>query len=118
MRDADCVRFLQWALPRLRLRWAGFRKVRKQVCKRIARRLGQLELPDLAAYVSLLSRRPEEWEHLDGLCRVTISRFYRDRAVFDCLGNEVLPELAAQARARGQRALRAWSAGCASGQKK
>ena len=34
--------FLQWALPRLRLRWAGFRKVRHQVCKRLRRRLDEL----------------------------------------------------------------------------
>jgi len=33
MNDNDCVEFLQWALPRLHLRWPGFRKVRAQVCK-------------------------------------------------------------------------------------
>jgi hypothetical protein len=32
--DAECVVFLQWALPRLGLRWQGFRKVRRQVCRR------------------------------------------------------------------------------------
>ena len=26
--EDECAAFLQWALPRLRLRWAGFRKVR------------------------------------------------------------------------------------------
>ena len=35
MKDADCVAFLQWCLPRLEMRWPGFRKVRGQVCKRI-----------------------------------------------------------------------------------
>ena len=33
--DADCTAFLQYALPRLNLRWPGFRKVRRQVCKRL-----------------------------------------------------------------------------------
>ena len=50
MRDADCTAFLQEALPRLHLRWKGFRRVRRQVCKRIARRLTELGLPDLDAY--------------------------------------------------------------------
>jgi len=39
MTDMDCVAFLQWALPKLHLRWAGFRKVRRQVCRRIERRM-------------------------------------------------------------------------------
>jgi chemotaxis protein methyltransferase CheR len=113
MRDAECVRFLQGALPRLRLRWAGYRKVRGQVCKRLGRRLAELGLADLAAYEDFLEGHPSEWARLDGMCRVTISRFYRDRGVFDFLGEVVLPELA---RAAGERELRCWSAGCASGE--
>ena len=50
MKDADCVLFLQWALPQIGLRWPGFRKVRGQVCKRVARRVRELGLPDLLAY--------------------------------------------------------------------
>ncbi|MCH7911109.1 MAG: chemotaxis protein CheR, partial [Candidatus Hydrogenedentes bacterium] len=44
MKDNDCVQLLQWALPQLRMRWQGFRKVRRQVCKRIQRRWDELEL--------------------------------------------------------------------------
>jgi chemotaxis protein methyltransferase CheR len=113
VRDAECVRFLQWALPRLRLRWAGYRKVRGQVRKRLARRLRELELADLGAYEAHLKEHPDEWMRLDGLCRITISRFYRDRGVFDFLGGELLPELA---RAAADREVRCWSAGCASGE--
>jgi hypothetical protein len=39
MTDQECVALLQWALPRLGLRWSGFRRVRRQVCKRISRRM-------------------------------------------------------------------------------
>lgn len=35
----DCVAFLQWALPQLGLRWAGYRRVRGTVCRRLRRRL-------------------------------------------------------------------------------
>jgi hypothetical protein len=38
MTDSECVDFLQWALPQLGLRWPGFRKVQRQVHKRISRR--------------------------------------------------------------------------------
>lgn len=115
MRDDECVELLRWALPRLRLRWEGFRKVRRQVCRRIERRFGELGLSDAAAYRRYLEATPGEWQHLDGLCHVTVSRFYRDLAVFAFLESTVLPELARRAVERG-RAVEVWSAGCASGE--
>ncbi len=116
MHDDACTSFLQWCLPRLNKRWAGFRKVRGQVCKRLARRLQELELRSLDAYRDYLAAHPDEWERLDAMCRVTISRFYRDRGVFDALRDPLLPDLARRLRARGASVLRAWSAGCASGE--
>ncbi len=116
VKDTDCVGFLQWALPRLELRWSGFRRVRRQVCKRLARRLRVLGLDDLSAYQAVLGQDPEEWRRLDQLCRISISRFYRDREVWRRLETELLPTLARQATARGIRRLRIWSAGCASGE--
>jgi chemotaxis protein methyltransferase CheR len=73
----------------------------------------ELGLGDFSAYETHLNEHPDEWGHLDGLCRVTISRFYRDRGVFDFLGETVLPGLARDA---GDRGVRCWSAGCASGE--
>jgi len=116
MIDSECITFLQWALPRLRLRWTGFRKVRRQVCKRIRRRIGELGLAGTAAYRDHLEHNPLEWSVLDRLCSITISRFYRDRSVFDFLGHDVLSELARTAAANGESVLHAWSIGCASGE--
>jgi len=116
VRDSDCVRFLQWCLPRLGLRWPGYRKVRRTVCKRLRRRLRALDLEDLAAYRAHLERDGPEWQRLDALCSIPISRFYRDRGVFEVLGARVLPDLAESAAERGTERLRAWCAGCASGE--
>jgi chemotaxis protein methyltransferase CheR len=102
------VEFLQWALPRVGLRWAGFRKVRRQVLRRVRRRLEALGLTDLDSYRKFLEAHPAEWESFAALTPVTISRFYRDRAVFDALERVVLPALGSP--------VRAWSAGCASGE--
>ena len=98
------------------LEWAGFRKVRRLVCKRIDRRCRALELGDLAAYRHHLDAIPAEWDELRALCSIPISRFYRDRAVFQALERTILPALAEAAVQRGERALRCWSAGCASGE--
>jgi chemotaxis protein methyltransferase CheR len=114
--DRCCVAFLQWALPRLGLRWAGFRKVRRQVCRRLRRRLGELELADLDAYREHLEAHPEEWTVFDALTAITISRFYRDAQVFRALEHQVLPALAAAAAADPRDRLDAWSAGCGSGE--
>jgi len=119
MNDQECVSFLQWALPHLRMRWAGFRRVRRQVCRRIDRRLRQLDLVNANEYRNHLDRRDrsdDEWRILDSLCRITISRFYRDRGMFDQLAEAVLPALAERASARQQGDLRCWCAGCASGE--
>ena len=116
MHDIECMQFLQWALPQLRMRWQGFRKVRNQVCKRIARRISELGLPDLQAYRQQLHDNRQEWRMLDGLCRVTVSRFYRDKRVFGMLETAYLPTLARQILEQGGSSLRIWSAGCASGE--
>jgi chemotaxis protein methyltransferase CheR len=101
----DCVAFLQWALPRMGRRWAGYRKVRRQVCRRVRRRLETLGLDGYEAYRARLESDPGEWAVLDGLMNVTISRFNRDRGVFEFLRDEVL-----------RPGMRVWSAGCASGE--
>jgi chemotaxis protein methyltransferase CheR len=119
VKDVDCIHFLQWALPRLGLRWAGFRRVRGQVCKRLRRRLAALGLEGLSDYRALLRAEEShkaEWRQLDGLCRVSVSRFYRDKGVWRWLERDLLPQLAVQASARGENRLRIWSVGCASGE--
>jgi chemotaxis protein methyltransferase CheR len=116
MSDAECVELLRWVLPRLRLRWSGFRRVRRQVCRRMRRRMHELGVADAAAYRAHIEAHPEELERIDAMCCIPISRFFRDRSVFAALETKVLPALAARARAAGRPALRVWSAGCASGE--
>jgi chemotaxis protein methyltransferase CheR len=78
------------------------------VCRRISRRIVELGLGGVEAYRARLEGDEREWDVLASLCRVTISRFWRDLAVFEALRDKVLPAL-------GPR-VRAWSAGCASGE--
>ena len=116
MTDTDCVAFLQWALPQLGRRWAGYRKVRRRVCRKVQRRIDELHLDSVDDYRARLAEDPSEWSHLDALLDVTISRFYRDRAVFDFIGGHALPTLVERATTAGNGTIRVWSAGCASGE--
>jgi chemotaxis protein methyltransferase CheR len=95
------------------MRWRGFRKPRRQVCRRITARAAELGLGDLDAYRRYLEEHPREWDQLAVLCRVTISRWFRDRQIWWSLAEEL--EGLAGSRSR-EATLAAWSAGCASGE--
>lgn len=114
--DPNGIQFLQWSLPRIRLRWPGFRRVRRRVYKRLKRRLRELGLPSLDAYQAYLEDHPAEWEVLGSLCWMSITRFYRDRSVFQHLESDILPHLAQLVAGTQDNELSCWSAGCASGE--
>lgn len=116
MVERDCVHLLQEYLPRLGLQWPGYRKVRRLVCKRIRRRMRALSLTGYDDYRRYLDTTLDEWGRLAEMCGIPISRFYRDKRVFDVLGQDLLPALAENARGRDEPRLSAWSAGCASGE--
>lgn len=116
MNDTECVQFLQWALPHLHMRWPGFRRVRSQVCKRLHRRVEQLQLENLSDYRAYLTSHSEEWAVLDTLCQITISRFYRDKMVFSFLEQAIFPYLINMLKRRRETELRIWCAGCGAGE--
>jgi chemotaxis protein methyltransferase CheR len=115
MSEPECTAFLQWALPRLNLRWAGFRKVRGQVCKRLERRIRTLGMTGFGEYRVRLKTDPDEWAVVDAACRITISRFCRDRRVFETIRDHVLPGMARKAEEERRHAT-CWSVGCGSGE--
>ena len=75
----------------------------------------ELGLGNFAAYRARLEADPTEWRILDECCHITISRFFRERDVFEVLRTRVLPDIAARAEREG-RNVQVWSAGCASGE--
>ncbi len=115
LKDPDCVSFLQQILPQLHLRWDRFRRVRRQVCRRLRARFLSLGLEDFAHYKNYLVGHHDEWSVVDACCRITISRFYRDAVVFEQLC-QVLPTLIQLGQERRDSSIRCWCAGCASGE--
>lgn len=116
MHQAKCVAFLRWAMRRMGFDWPGFQHCHRQVCKRLNQRVAELGLADFAAYRDYVLDHDTEWSVVDACCRVTVSRFYRDKDVFDRLTTDILPHLAQDASAGRARSLRAWSAGCGAGE--
>ncbi len=103
--------FLRQVAPSLGLQWRPFK--RRGIKRRIEHRITEIGFTDLEAYLLRISEDRAEREHLSKLLTVTISRFFRDRAVFDALEISILPSLLKQERKKD---LRLWSIGCASGE--
>ncbi len=116
MTDDELVSFLQWALPKIGFRWKGFKKVRRQIGKRLKLRLSELDLYDIGAYKELLQTAPAEWGVFKSFCNITISRFYRDKAVFKTIQENVFPDLIKLAKKTDKQHLNFWSIGCCSGE--
>ncbi len=92
--------------------WAGFRKVRGGVKKRISRHMQELGCPSVEAYIQTMAGRPEIRKDCERHLLVSISRFFRDRQLWRALGQHLLPDLVNGFEAP----IRIWSAGCACGQ--
>ena len=99
-------------LKRLRLSWEGYRRVRKGVRKRLRRRMQQLGCRNVQEYFLTLDINSNARHHCELLMTVSISRFFRDRHLWQSLEHEILPSIIGQHTGK----MKCWSAGCASGE--
>lgn len=103
--------FLKEVAPYFGLQWRLFD--RRGVKRKVERRLAQLGLLDFETYLTRIESDPSEQVYLSKILTVTISRFFRDRAVFDTLQTSILPAILSNSEKHD---LKIWSIGCASGE--
>jgi chemotaxis protein methyltransferase CheR len=111
-----CHELLQDILPKLGYRWAGFRKVRRQICRRIHRRMQDLGINNYHQYMKYIEEHTDEQRLFDSMLDITITRFWRDRGVFRLIETSIFPELISEAEHEKRTHLRCWSAGCCNGE--
>jgi chemotaxis protein methyltransferase CheR len=99
-------------LNRYQFSWEGYRKVRKGVKKRVHRYVKSIHCHTIADFLAELERNNEVRDHCERLMTVSISRFFRDRALWKGLKEHILPEF----MNIGRQKVRFWSAGCACGE--
>lgn len=104
--------FLQQACPSLGLEWRKYR--RRAARHRIDRRMKELGIPDYSSFLERLRTDRSEAEGLADLMRVTVSRYFRDRACWTDLAYKALPRLLAEKPVVST--FRVWSAGCCGGE--
>jgi two-component system, chemotaxis family, CheB/CheR fusion protein len=87
---------------------------RATMLRRIERRLQVNAVPDMLAYRNLLKDNPGEIAALLNDMLIGVTSFFRDRDAFDALERDVMPALF-KGKADGEQ-MRAWVAGCSSGE--
>jgi len=108
MDDAAFGKILQF----FGLSWQGYRKVRKGVKKRVASHMQSTNSRTVDQYLVTLNNHPEEFQRAIELLSVSISRFFRDRHLWEALQERLVPKLLESAGCSVQ----VWSAGCACGE--
>ena len=84
------------------------------VVRRIRRRMQLHHIEDVDRYVSFLRESSDEVLALADELLITVTSFFRDRAVFEAIERDVIPRLFA---GKGpDEPIRAWSVGCATGE--
>ena len=99
-------------LNRFGFSWAGYRRVRKGVKKRLARHMQEMHCGSIENYIEAIEKDRAMRLQFECLMTVSISRFFRDRELWEIMRKKILPFLAKNA----PRAIKVWSAGCASGE--
>jgi chemotaxis methyl-accepting protein methylase len=83
--------FLKEVAPCLGLQWRPFQ--RRGVKRKVERRIIELGFSRFDGYLLKVQKDPEEKSHLSKILIVTISRFFRDKEVFDTLETSLLPAI-------------------------
>jgi chemotaxis protein methyltransferase CheR len=107
----DFDQFIKEAASLLDLQWRRFK--RGGIKRKVERRINELGLPGFEDYLPKIEKDPEEKSHLSQILTVTISRFFRDKMVFDILENSIIPSIVEQ---KGTNDFKIWSIGCANGE--
>ena len=85
------------------------------VRRRLQRRMVATSSPKLRDYIRYVQKHPEEYSRLTSAFLIKVTQFFRDADLFDYLRDTILPRLIEDSR-RGERDLRLWSGGCATGE--
>jgi chemotaxis methyl-accepting protein methylase len=102
--------FLKEATALLGLQWRPLH--RKGIKRKVERRVAEIGLSGFEEYLLGVRKDSEEQRLLSKTLTVTISRFFRDREVFDTLTQSIVPDLLKEDTGE----LRIWCIGCASGE--
>ncbi|MGN6167823.1 MAG: CheR family methyltransferase, partial [Solirubrobacteraceae bacterium] len=87
---------------------------RASVQRRVTKRMSEVGVDSYEEYIDYLELHPEEFASLFNTILINVTAFFRDPQTWEYLASQVIPDLLQRRPADAP--LRAWSAGCASGE--
>ncbi|MGB3205969.1 MAG: CheR family methyltransferase [Crinalium sp.] len=81
--------------------------------RRVRLRMKEININSYSDYIDYLAVQPEEFNHLFNTILINVTCFFRDRSAWDYLASDIIPLIINN---KPDQHIRAWSAGCASGQ--
>jgi len=88
----------------------------RHLVRGIARHMKSKGISDMDSYLAWLEANSSDYEDLVEALTVKYTMFFRNPELFDVVYRKVLPRLAERNTDASSRVIRAWSAGCASGE--
>lgn len=92
--------------------FSGYKRV--SLMRRVVKRMAALGIEDFADYIDHLEVHPTEFGLLFNTILINVTSFFRDTEAWEYLASDVIPKIVALSDA--DEPIRAWCAGCASGQ--
>lgn len=84
--------------------------------RRINVRVRATKTEDYSTYLEYLKNNPDEFEKLAKSLTINVTRFFRNKPVFDIIENRIIDLLIDSRRKKNLKTLYIWSAGCSSGE--
>jgi two-component system CheB/CheR fusion protein len=107
--DADFEALLEWLKESRGFDFTGYK--RPSLARRVTRRMQEVGITSYGEYRDYLELHQDEFTSLFNTILINVTSFFRDLESWEFLATRVLPDLIAR-----NQPIRAWSAGCASGQ--
>ncbi len=111
-------RYLELIFKGLRARHGiDFSRYREGTIKRrLARRIAITGCDNYSEYFYCLEKNQEEYGRLFKDLTIKVSRFFRNRAVFEILSDKIFPDIMSAKESKNDSTLRIWCAGCSFGE--
>lgn len=89
---------------------------RATVLRRLERRMQVCAVSNMQEYLAYLEANPDETQGLLADMLIGVTNFFRDRDAFETLERQIIPELMSEVRKGQVEGIRAWCAGCSTGE--
>jgi two-component system, chemotaxis family, CheB/CheR fusion protein len=110
-KEKDYEELLEYLRANRGFDFTGYK--RASLIRRISKRMTDIQVQSVPDYVDYLEVHPDEFGLLFNTILINVTSFFRDTPAWEYVASDIIPSIA---ESSGDRQIRVWSAGCASGE--